>query len=91
MRYLILKYKIAYQDKSIKEGYTPFRNDNINEATLKAFIEGYFAGPKSIDTIAIEIYKTFVTAESWLLEVQDTEEFKYLQRVNNFAGDLTQK
>lgn len=89
MTYLILKYRIEYQDKSVREGFVPFRSENCNEESRNAFIEGYFAGAKDIDVIKTEIAQTFETAESWLLEVRHTEEFKYLQRVNNFAGDLT--
>ncbi len=92
MQYCTFSFAVHYNNRKVKTGIAPFRGENLNEQELALFVQDYFSGaPGSYNTIEVKIEQTFPDEEQWIRAIQGLEAFRYLQKVNNYAGDLLEK
>lgn len=93
MKYCTFNYEVIYEDGNGIHGMAPYRGNSIDHEDLVRFVKGYFAGSKSYNNedIHVQIIRVYDEPEDWLVDVRHSETFKYLRRVNNFAGDLMSK
>jgi hypothetical protein len=92
MEYCIFSYAVHYNNRKVKSAIAPFRGEEINEDTLTEFVQEYFSGaPESYHTIEVKVERVFKNEEEWINAIYDLESFRYLQKVNGYAGELLQK
>lgn len=89
MEYCTFSYSVHYNNRKVKSGIAPYRGEDIKEESLKDFVKEYFSGaPESYNLIEVKVEKTFDSEEQWIKTVVDLDSFRYLQKVNGYAGEL---
>ncbi len=89
MKYCTFSFAVHYNNRKIKTGIAPYRGESLEEHDLALFVQEYFSGaPGSYHTIEVKIEQTFNDEMEWLSAIKDLDSFRYLQKVNNYAGEL---
>lgn len=92
MEYCTFSYSVHYNNRKVKSGIAPYRGENLEEESLREFVQEYFSGaPESYNRIDIKLEKEFKGEEEWIKAIIDLDSFRYLQKVNGYAGELLQK
>ena len=92
MEYCTFSYSVHYNNRKIKSGIAPYRGESIDNESLTEFIQEYFSGaPDSYSQIDVNVEKTFKDEEQWIHAIVDLDSFRYLQKVNGYAGELLLK
>ena len=89
MEYCTFSYSVHYNNRKVKSGIAPYRGEDIKEESLKDFVKEYFSGaPESYNLIEVNVEKAFGREDQWSKTVVDLDSFRYLQKVNGYAGEL---
>lgn len=92
MKYCTFSYSVHYNNRKVKSGIAPYRGEDLSEESLTEFIQEYFSGaPESYNLIEVKIEKEFKDEEQWIQGIVDLDSFRYLQKVNGYAGELLLK
>lgn len=92
MEYCTFTFKVHYINKKIKSDVAPYRGEHIDEESLREFVVEYFSGAAgSYDSIEVEVNKVYTDEKQWLTDIMDLDSFRYLQKVNGYAGELLLK
>lgn len=92
MEYCTFSYSVHYNNRKVKSSIAPYRGEQIDEESLRGFVEEYFSGaPESYNLIEVKVEQVFKSEEEWINAVIDLDSFRYLQKVNGYAGELIQK
>ncbi len=92
MEYCTFTFKVHYINKKIKSDVAPYRGEHIDEESLREFVIENFSGAAgSYDTIEVEVDKTYTDEKEWITDIIDLDSFRYLQKVNGYAGELLLK
>lgn len=92
MKYGTFSYSVHYNNRKVKSGLAPYRGEDLNEESLTEFVEEYFSGaPESYNLIEVKLEKEFADEETWIRNVIDMDSFRYLQKVNGYAGEVVMK
>jgi hypothetical protein len=92
MEYCTFSFSVHYNNRKVKSGVAPYRGEDITEDSLKDFVMEYFSGaPESYNLIEVKVEKSFPDEEQWIKAIADLDSFRYLQKVNGYAGDLVQQ
>ena len=89
MEYCTFSYNVHYNNRKVKSGIAPYRGEDTSEESLTDFVKEYFSGaPESYHRIEVKIEKSFKDEEQWIKAIIDLDSFRYLQKVNGYAGEL---
>lgn len=92
MEYCTFTFKVHYINKKIKSDIAPYRGEHIDEESLKEFVVEYFSGAaNSYDNIEVEVNKVYTDEQQWITDIMDLDSFRYLQKVNGYAGEVLLK
>lgn len=92
MEYCTFTFKVHYINKKIKSDVAPYRGEHIDEESLREFVIENFSGAAgSYDAIEVEVNKTYADEQEWITDIIDLDSFRYLQKVNGYAGELLLK
>jgi len=92
MKYATFSYSVHYNNRKVKSGLAPYRGEDLSEESLTEFVEEYFSGaPESYSLIEVKLEKEFADEETWIKNVIDMDSFRYLQKVNGYAGEVVMK
>ena len=92
MEYCTFSYSVHYNNRKVKSGIAPYRGEEVNDETLTEFIQEYFSGaPESYNQIEVKVEKMFNDEEQWINAIIDLDSFRYLQKVNGYAGEVLMK
>jgi hypothetical protein len=92
MKYGTFSYSVHYNNRKVKSGLAPYRGEDLSEESLTEFVEEYFSGaPESYNLIEVKLEKEFADEETWITNVIDMDSFRYLQKVNGYAGEVVMK
>ncbi|WP_118972864.1 hypothetical protein [Taibaiella koreensis] len=92
MKYCTFSFSVHYNNRKVKSGVAPYRGENLEAENLREFVQEYFSGaPESYNQIEVKVEKEFEGEEQWIKGVIDLDTFRYLQKVNGYAGELLQK
>ncbi|WP_118953050.1 hypothetical protein [Taibaiella helva] len=92
MEYCTFSFSVHYNNRKVKSGVAPYRGERLDEESLREFVQEYFSGaPESYNLIEVKVEKEFKDEEQWIKGIIDLDTFRYLQKVNGYAGELLQK
>lgn len=92
MKYCTFSYSVHYNNRKVKSGVAPYRGESLDEETLTTFVQDYFSGaPESYNLIEVKLEQEFPDEEKWIHAIVDMDSFRYLQKVNGYAGELLQQ
>jgi len=92
MEYCTFSFSVHYNNRKVKSGVAPYRGESLDEESLREFVQEYFSGaPESYNQIEVKVEKEFKDEEQWIRGIIDLDAFRYLQKVNGYAGELLQK
>jgi len=92
MEYCIFSFSVHYNNRKVKSGVAPYRGESLDEESLREFVQEYFSGaPESYNQIEVKVEKEFKDEEQWIKAIADLDSFRYLQKVNGYAGDLVEQ
>ncbi|HEU4610167.1 MAG TPA: hypothetical protein VFS31_18735 [Chitinophagaceae bacterium] len=92
MEFCTFSFSVHYNNRKVKSGIAPYRGEHVDEESLREFVQDYFSGaPESYNLIEVKVEKMFPDEEQWIKAVVDLDTFRYLQKVNGYAGELLMK
>ncbi len=92
MEYCTFSYSVHYNNRKVKSSIAPYRGESTDEESLRDFVKEYFSGaPESYNQIEVKLEKVFKDEEQWIKAIIDLDSFRYLQKVNGYAGELLMK
>lgn len=92
MEYCTFSYTVHYNNRKTKSAVAPYRGEDLSDESLTEFVQEYFSGaPESYHTIEVNVEKKFADEEQWINGIYDLDSFRYLQKVNGYAGELLMK
>ena len=92
MHYKVIAYRIKRRTAVLEIGLAPYMGRDISQEAMKDFIATHFTGPEdSFQTLEIEEYKSFDNEYDWIHEVHTMITFEYLQKSEDYAGDILEK
>jgi hypothetical protein len=92
MKYGTFSYSVHYNNRKVKSGIAPYRGESLDDQSFTEFVEEYFSGaPESYNQIEVKLEKEFENEEEWIKAVIDLDSFRYLQKVNGYAGEVLMK
>jgi len=92
MKYGTFSYSVHYNNRKVKSGIAPYRGENLDDESFTEFVQDYFSGaPESYNQIEVQLEKEFDNEEDWIRAVIDLDSFRYLQKVNGYAGEVVMK
>lgn len=92
MEYCTFSYSVHYNNRKVKSGIAPYRGESTDDESLTEFVQEYFSGaPESYSQIEVSLDKTFKDEEQWIHAIIDLDSFRYLQKVNGYAGEVLLK
>ena len=92
MKYGTFSYNVHYNNRKVKGGIAPYRGEHLDDESFTEFVKEYFSGaPESYSQIDVKIEKEFADEEAWIKSIIDLDSFRYLQKVNGYAGELILK
>ncbi|ASZ12192.1 hypothetical protein KTO58_13810 [Chitinophaga pendula] len=92
MKYCTFQYSVRYHNGQTKQGTAPYRGQDIDAASLRDFVVSYFAGTSGqYDDITVQVLTEYQNEEKWINAIIDLKDFRHLQQLNGYAGELIQK
>jgi hypothetical protein len=92
MKYCTFSYSVHYNNRKVKSAMAPYRGESVDDESLTEFVQEYFSGaPDSYNQIEVKLEKEFKDEEEWINAVVDLDSFRYLQKVNGYAGEVLMK
>lgn len=92
MKYCTFQYSVHYGNGQTKQGIAPYRGQDINEESLRDFVISYFAGPAGqYSHIDVQLATEYPDEKQWINAIIDLNDFRHLQRLNGYAGELLQR
>jgi Cft2 family RNA processing exonuclease len=92
MQYCTFSYNVHYNNRKVKGGLAPYRGEHIDNESLTQFVKDYFSGAEdSYNLIEVQLEKEYDNEEAWINAIIDMDAFRYLQKVNGYAGELIMK
>lgn len=92
MKYGTFSYSVHYNNRKVKSGLAPYRGEDLTDDSLTQFVVDYFSGaPESYNLIEVKLENEYADEEQWINAVIDLDAFRYLQKVNGYAGELIKK
>lgn len=89
MKYCTFSFSVHYNNRKVKSGIAPYRGEQLDDESLTEFIQEYFSGsPDSYNQIEVKLEKEYSDEEQWIHAIVDLDSFRYLQKVNGYAGEL---
>ncbi|MFT4061043.1 MAG: hypothetical protein QM642_01655 [Edaphocola sp.] len=92
MKHCIFSFNVHYNNRKVKGGLAPYRGESLDDESLRQFVVDYFSGaPESYNGIDVKLEEEYKDEETWINAVIDLDTFRYLQKVNGYAGELVKK
>lgn len=92
MEFCTFAFSVHYNNRKVKSGIAPYRGEDLGEESLRDFVKEYFSGaPESYHQIDVNVETVYDNEEQWIKGIADMDSFRYLQKVNGYAGDLLQQ